>query len=174
MDATLLDGRGQPAPSLQDHITKLTMDLKAQIQEVRAARSFLAERKDCAEAHHAAFEESHKHELEALQNLGDGCIEAGKILAEAESRLRKLTIDAYHQTGEKKPAQGVGIRITTSLSYDEAAAKAWALKENPGFLVLDRPGFEAYAKVLLKMKRSIPGILLQEEERPQATIAREL
>jgi hypothetical protein len=174
MAAPLLDEKEQPAPSLLGHINKLTMDLEAQIQEVRAARSLLAERKDHREAQRAAFEESHRHELEALQNLDDGCTDAGKILSEVEAQLRNLTLQAYHQTGEKRPAQGVSIRITKRLSYDEAAAKAWALKENPGFLVLDRPGFEAYAKVLLKMKRSIPGILLQEDEKPMATISKEL
>jgi hypothetical protein len=93
---------------------------------------------------------------------------------QVEAQLRNLTLQAYHETGEKKPAQGVSIRVTKSISYDEVAAKAWALKENQGFLVLDRPGFEAYAKALLKMKRSIPGILLQEDEKPQATIAKEI
>ena len=37
-----------------------------------------------------------------------------------------------------------------------------------------RRAIEAYAKAPLKMKRSIPGIRLQEEERPQATISKEL
>jgi hypothetical protein len=82
MAATLLDEKEQPVPSLQDHITKLTADLTAQIQEVRAARSLLAERRDHADAQRIAFEESHKHELEVLGNLDEGCIEAGKIVAE--------------------------------------------------------------------------------------------
>jgi len=90
------------------------------------------------------------------------------------TQSRKLTLEAYSQTGRKKPAEGVGIRIVKGLQYDAGAAKAWALKESPGFLVLDAAGFEAYAKVLLKNHREIPGIGLKETETPTATLSRGL
>jgi hypothetical protein len=163
----ILDENGKPGPTLSDHITKLAGDLAAQVATVRDLRQMHSEMQAGIDERRADWEK----ENEKLLTSAAAC---KTTLAEEEAELRDLTLQAYHETGEKKPAPGVGIRITKSLSYDETAAKAWALKENPGFLVLDRPGFEAYAKVLLKMKRSIPGILLQEEERPQATISKEL
>ncbi|MCK9570828.1 hypothetical protein M0R72_17900 [Candidatus Pacearchaeota archaeon] len=167
MGATLFDGKERPGLSLPDHINNLQIGLNAQVAKVRETRAAMESRTQ--EYHNllCEFNLRHKELIAAKCKAQSDC-------SQAEAELRKLTLEAYHQTGEKKPAQGVGIRITKSLSYDETAAKAWALKENQGFLVLDREGFEAYAKALLKMKRSIPGILLQEEDRPQATIAKEL
>ena len=44
--------------------------------------------------------------------------ENSQFLADAEELLREATIKAYHETGSKQPADGVGIRELTKLEYD--------------------------------------------------------
>ena len=64
---------------------------------------------------------------------------------EAETRLRELTIMAYHETGSKTPALGVGIRELTKLEYEPKEALKWAL-EHKISLALDKKSFEGFAK----------------------------
>ena len=86
--------------------------------------------------------------------------------SEAEDRLRELTLEAYAKTGNKAPAQGVGIRVVTKLEYDRVNAFNWA-KEHAIALKLDISAFEKIAKV------SPPEFVIISPE-PQATIATHL
>ena len=140
-------------------------ELEAQIVEVRNLREmnsvYLAQiatiRQEWEEKNHVLLTKSKlvKEHLEA-----------------AEAQLRRLTVKAYQETKNKKPAEGLGIRVSKGVKYNEATVKEWALRENPGFLILDKEGFEVYAKVLLKMHREIPGLVLQRTESVTATIAK--
>lgn len=67
------------------------------------------------------------------------------VLAKAEDRLRDLTIKAYNETGNKKLAEGVGIREVTRLEYDQNIALNWA-REHDLCLMLDKKRFETLAK----------------------------
>ncbi len=93
-------------------------------------------------------------------------------------RVRQAAVELYTARGvaDKKVIEGVNIRVTTRLEYDEAAVIEWcarhalALQEVYGtsFLltVLDRKAFEAKAR---DMKAPVT-----EVSEPMATIARDL
>jgi len=59
----------------------------------------------------AEWEEQH---AELLSDIAEN----SQFLADAEELLREATIKAYHETGSKQPADGVGIRELTKLEYD--------------------------------------------------------
>ena len=69
----------------------------------------------------------------------------GQQQGEAETRLRELTLQAYAETGNKAPAEGVGIRERTVLTYDGKVAFDWA-KAHKMALQLDKKAFEKIAK----------------------------
>jgi hypothetical protein len=148
--------------------------LEDQIQKVRELRAILESR---TQEHHelqVAFNQQHKDLIEALCKARNDC-------AVEEAKLRELTMTAYAETGSKKPAEGVGIRISKSLQYDENSAKHWAIREGHiMFLQLDRLGFEAWYKAQLKAKRELPpsmkeyGLAVLEVEQAQPTIGRDL
>ncbi|KKN60894.1 hypothetical protein LCGC14_0527650 [marine sediment metagenome] len=89
-----------------------------------------------------------------------------QVVAEAEAKLRELTLQAYTETGNKAPAKGVGIREVTKLEYDAVTAIGWAL-EHKIMLKLDVSTFEKYAK-----QNPIAFVTISQE--PQATIATNL
>ena len=86
----------------------------------------------------------------------------------AEARLRELTLDAYQETGSKKPADGVGIRIVKQLHYAESEALAWAIESGvESCLALQKTNFNKAAEGL-KLD------FVKIEDVPQATIAMKL
>jgi len=92
--------------------------------------------------------------------------EAKSLVAEAEAKLRELTLKAYQETGNKAPAPGVGIREVTKLEYDPKEALSWAL-EHKLALQLNKTFFEKLAKT------DTPEFVTVSTE-PQATIATDL
>jgi hypothetical protein len=150
--------------------------LEDQITKVRALRAIM----DTKTKEHAAlmaklmadFARDHKDLIESLGKAHTDC-------AQGEGLLRKLTLEAYQKTNSKKPAEGVGVRISKSLQYDENSIKQWAIKEGHiMFLALDRAGFDAWAKA--KIKTGLPASLAEsgagviEIETASATIAKDL
>jgi hypothetical protein len=140
-----------------------------QIQKVRDLRVELESRTQELHVLQVAFNQQHANLIEAKCKAASDC-------SLAEAALRHLTLAAYHETGSKKPAQGVGIRITKSLRCDEDRIRDWAVQTGQVmFLRLD-PGFEAWAKNMIKRKE-LPAALTEwvsEVEQAQPTIARDL
>lgn len=90
----------------------------------------------------------------------------GAWLDDEENELRDRTLKAYAETGDKAPAEGVGIREVTKLEYDTKVAFDWAV-EHTMAIKLDVSAFEKIAKV------SPPNFVTVFQE-PQATIATNL
>jgi len=90
-------------------------------------------------------------------------------VSEEEDKLRELTIKAYHETGNKAPAQGVGVRELTKLEYESKKAFEWCL-DHKIMLKLDTPAFEKMAKMAPETR---PGFVTVYTE-VQATIATDL
>jgi hypothetical protein len=88
-----------------------------------------------------------------------------ELLARAEAEARAAIVAAYRETGNKKPAEGAGIRVTRKAVYDMALATAWAQVSAPALMVLDAKAFE---------KANLPGAPIEWEETPTATIATDL
>ena len=136
-------------------------DLENQIQKVRELRAVLEHRTQKHHVLQVAFNQQHKDLIEALCKARNEC-------AEEEARLRELTMQAYAETGSKKPAPGVGIGLVKQLHYDEAEALAWAIESGAeGCLSLQKTNFKKVAEGL-----KLDFVMI--EEIPQATIAREL
>ena len=86
----------------------------------------------------------------------------------AEEKLRAATLEAYQETGNKKPAPGVGVRIVKEMLFDEDEAIQWAIRANAmRCLSLQKANFK---KVADGLELAFVEIL----EVPQATIAKEL
>jgi len=103
-----------------------------------------------------------KYNAQTLDNL----TQAGADVAAEETKLRELTLQAYAETGNKAPIEGVGIREMTKLEYDEKVAFDWA-KAHKMALKLDTKAFEKIAKA------DTPDFVKIITE-PQATIATQL
>jgi uncharacterized coiled-coil DUF342 family protein len=135
--------------------------IEDQIQKVRELRADLEAK---TQEHHelqVAFNQQHKDLIEALCRARNDC-------AEEEARLRELTLDAYQETGSKKPADGVGIRIVKQLHYDESEALAWAIESGAeSCLSLQKTNFNKVADGLKLDFVKIEDVL-------QVTIARKL
>ena len=82
-----------------------------------------------------------KYNAQTLDNL----TQAGADVAVEEQKLRELTLQAYAETGDKAPAEGVGIRERTVLTYDGKVAFDWA-KAHKMALQLDKRAFEKIVK----------------------------
>ncbi|MDD4479659.1 MAG: hypothetical protein PHD64_11495 [Mesotoga sp.] len=136
-------------------------ELEKQIELVRRSRAIVADQKAAIDARMAAWEKENKLLLDS--------IETDRIqLRDAEAKLREMALSSYALDGNKKPAPGVGIRITKKCDYVLEKALKYA-KLHDVCLVLDEKAFVALA---LKSKDTdIPATIREEA---QATIAKEL
>lgn len=148
--------------------------LETQIKKVRGLRDWVHSLKTELDDHMSMFRLEHEklyYSIETYENE----------LKYEEDRLRELTRDAYEDTGNKKPAEGVGIRVSKALQYDDGLVKDWAVKNGHViFLELDKYGFEAWYKSQLKITKDAKsiwkelGTMVTETEVVTATISKEL
>lgn len=139
--------------------TSRELALREQAERTDLCRRVAAESKQRLAEAQAAFQAEHAALITEVAQLQAAA-------AEAEATLRDLAIAAYQATGEKHPAPGVGVSLTTTLDYDDVQALAWA-REQGAALLLDRKGFEAIA-------RALPLAFVTRSEVPKATLARDL
>ena len=114
------------------------MTLQEQIHKVAVARQ---------KAHDLSKmkKDSYLRWMAAEGELLDAETEAAQECAQAEETLREMTLAEYKVTGNKKPAEGVGVKVGTRLEYDTNKAYVWAT-EHTMALTLDVKIFESYAK----------------------------
>lgn len=133
--------------------------LREQIKVVAGARQKSQGMADKRKALYDEFQATH------CEFFGD-VVTAATVVSEAEDKLRELTLQAYAETGNKAPAEGVGIRERTILTYDGKVAFDWA-KAHKMALKLDASAFEKIAK-------ADPPDFVKITTEPQATIATNL
>lgn len=94
---------------------------------------------------------------------------AKQVVAAAENALREAILVEFKATGNKKPAPGCGVRVSTVLRYEPQAALTWAETNAPAAIkrTLDAKAFEALAKV-----QQLEFVTV--EEVPTATISPDL
>ena len=114
------------------------MELKEQIVIVANLRLGAGRLIDRLVEYHQSWESEHQHLIDSVANSKQG-------VAEAEEKLRELTIRAFLETGSKVPAPGVGIREVTTYEYDSDKALGWA-KEHGLALKLDEAKFKNHIK----------------------------
>ena len=90
-------------------------------------------------------QESYQEWQETNKELLDTASMDAVRVADEEAKLRELTVKAYNETGNKKPAPGVAIREISHMMYSLEAAFEWAT-EHKMALSLDRKAFEGIAK----------------------------
>lgn len=112
--------------------------LEEQIKEVAQLRDTVDKLKKWKADAMMAWEKEHE------KQLSDIVIQAAK-LTEAETKLREQAVELFKTTGNKQVADGVGIRETEKLEYDEKQAFEWA-KEHVMALSLDKKAFDKIAK----------------------------
>lgn len=108
------------------------------ILEVKTAREVAAELDATLKARKAEFEQANAELIASVAA-------AKQAQSTAEAALQSWGEAKFHATGNKKPAPGVGIRVSRKMVYEEEAAIVWA-KVNAPLLILpmlDRKPFEA-------------------------------
>jgi hypothetical protein len=136
-------------------------ELEMQIETVREAR---ARRELAGETMKLAYARFDREEADNLRILTT-CRE---VLTAEEDKLRELTLAAYAETGNKKPADGVGIRIVKEITCDEAEAVKWAVDAKAlNCLSLQKANFKKVAEGL-----ALPFVEIKEVA--TATIAKEI
>ena len=137
------------------------MDLNEQISLVRALRKTVATQADMISEGRKQWDNDNRVILAS--------VEADRArLREEEKKLRAATLEAYQETGNKKPAPGVGIRVVKEMFYDDDEAIQWAIRANAlPCLSLQKANFK---KVAEGLKLGFVDI----REIPQATISKEL
>lgn len=137
----------------------MSMSMGEMVAVVADLRAIVARETANLNESRQAWEAAHYQEIDRIKALT-------QALAEAEAALRAAAVAAYQETGNKKPAPGVGIRVQTKLRYDESDALRWAL-EHDLCLMLDKAAFERQARVT-------PLGFVETVETPAATIATDL
>jgi hypothetical protein len=96
-------------------------------------------------------------------------------IKDLETELREKITAVYQATGEKKPAPGLGVRVSVkrAVHYETLAAETWAKANSPAMLVLDTKAFEAWA---LENADRLPSglVTIDEQEKITPTIAGDL
>ena len=108
------------------------IQLKRELELLEEQQENLAERKETFNQQNASLIEH----ISQLKMSIDDCKAILKENAEVE----------YEKTGDKKLLGGIGIRISTQLTYDEKEALEWA-KNHQLCLTLNKKEFETLAKI---------------------------
>ncbi len=140
----------------QDKDTILLSVLRGQVQVVAVARDKVAHLKKQRDILLEKWNNDNR-------GLLDDLTQAGADVAVDEATLRELTLQAYQETGNKTPVEGVGIREMTKIEYDPKEALKWAMQHQIA-LSLDKKTFEGFAK-------TTPLDFVSITKEPQATIA---
>jgi hypothetical protein len=87
--------------------------------------------------------------------------------------IRKFAVDTYVNTGNKKPAPGIQIKIVEKLTYDEAEGVKWAIENNaPGVLKIAKAKFNKAMKG--EAAKGAAPLFVKMTKEPQAQISTDL
>ena len=143
-------------PTLTDQLRELA-EARVRLSECQVAESVCGE---------AARETS---EWQVWQQALARRREQENSIANLESDVRVRACEAFGETGIAKPAEGISIRLFTTLAYDLTAVTNWCRGIMPGLLMLDTKRFERMAREDL-----LPGAPVEIIKEPRATIATDL
>jgi len=88
---------------------------------------------------------------------------------ELESSIKDEALFWYRQTGNKKPCDGVGIRVMTRVNYNSEDAIDWCITQLPSALTINEKTFER----VIKQLQDVPEFV-SIEEYPTTTISSDL
>jgi hypothetical protein len=137
-------------------------DISEVVKQLAEARQILITRQNAMDLKTKAFKSLH---AELLGEIEDRQTKVRLI----ENKLRDATVTYYTDTGDKKPTQGVEVKVGTKLEYDPEKALEWAQAHKIALVPesLDRGAFEKIAKAT-KID------FVTETEKPAAYISTDL
>jgi|GEM_PF-2438046 len=92
--------------------------------------------------------------------------QVGESLSDAEDQLKSAVLELYEETKEKKPINGVEIKIVKTMTYISAIVLAWCRKNAPTLLIVNKKPFE---KTAVEM-----GAPVKVKQEPKCYIAKDL
>jgi hypothetical protein len=158
-----------PAQQNAQALASALLELNAQISVVKGARIDYQDDKKSLNALRETFEK-------ANADLIARCQARSIVVLSEEDRLRELTLAAYALDPTcKKPAPGVGVRVSNIIEYDPKEALEYAKKELPGMIIvsLDNPAFYDFMARRIKENRPLP-IEVRTYDNLTATISKDL
>ena len=143
--------------------------LQDKVKELAALNKALEESKAWEQAKRERIEQLPEwHQLEKIleeqKEIKDG-------IDQAKADIQIEALKAYQETGNKKPADGVGIRVYKKLKYDTEQAIEWCKANLPSGLKLDTRTFEKHAKAV---EDTLPLAFVEYYEDAGVTIASDL
>ena len=122
------------------------------------------------DARRAAFDAEHAEQIARVADLKTA-------LEVSEQQIRDAAVRFFDETGDKKPAPGVEIKLWDGVTYDPSAARTWCLVNMPALLVLNAAAYEKLFREVVSSKTlssvivGMPGLLITDSK---ASIARDL
>ena len=98
--------------------------------------------------------------------LEEDILDLQSKIGELELAIAADAMADYLQTGDKKPAPCVSIKIFHVLKYDPVAALDWCRVNLPAALTLDKRFFETHAKAVATTQ-PVPGVVVALDPRVQ-------
>lgn len=89
-----------------------------------------------------------------------------EALTVAENQLKSAVLEVYKETQEKKPIDGVEVKIVKTMTYIPAIVLAWCWKNAPTFLIVNKKPFE---KTAVEM-----GAPVKVKQEPKCYVAKDL
>lgn len=144
--------------------------LKTQLTELAAARQEYEQKKAELDALTNAFNDLHAELISKVDELNT-------VKKTHEETCRNLGLVEYHATGEKKPIDGVEVKLWDVTLFDPIEALQWCRVNMPALLMLND---KAYDKVLREransknLRDALPDMPGQVAEEPKTSLARDL
>lgn len=101
-----------------------------------------------------------------LQLCTEHLVKEQGTLAQAEDQLKSAVLEVYKETEEKKPIDGVEVKIVKTMTYVPAIVLAWCRKNAPTFLIVNKKPFEKTAVAM--------GAPVNVKDEPKCYVAKDL
>jgi len=134
------------------------------------ARKTLEERKATLDSARAAWEKANRHLIEGVAQLEEDAQNADRELRDAALEVYAANLD------NKKPIEGVEIKLWDVMDFDKQQAETWARTNMPALLALDAGAYKKLLKEVAASKTlssliTMPGTIRQE---PKVSVAIDL
>jgi hypothetical protein len=136
-------------------------ELEQKLRTVAALRKAKADTQETLQAVQAQINATPLGER--LSELYSALRDINERLGAQETEARLEAVQAFHQTGERKPVPGAEVKMFTTVKItDPAQAMRWAIDHAPSTITLNETKFGSAVSAL-----SLPFITVGEEPRGQ-------
>lgn len=140
--------------------------LQAQVREVQACRTYMAElTTQHFEAKKKLEQTPEWLEVERIKALSQP---QGTRVSQQEEALRSMALVAYRENGDKAPVAGVTVKQYKHLVYDTAIATEWCKANAPALIM------HTLSPDYGKVAENLPGAPIEVVYEPRVQIAKDL